>query len=244
METSFNNFASYYDQVMGESGDYTHQNTIDPFLFYAAGSIENKVIYDIGCGNGSVARKMNSLGAQEIWASDISSELINFAKTKYPPFDIKYFVQDGNDFNDIPQNYFDLVTLNMSIHYIKDINQLFANIYKILKVGGQIAFTTDHPLKPLAHFDEGRIKTKSVLIEKAKSYLISKDEPVFNHWTQKKDLDVYHRPLGVYLETLSANNFQIDKISEPKTKQLSSYITNQKVSSDIPAYIGIGAKKL
>lgn len=37
---------------MGDEGDLTHQLTIDKALFEAVGEIKDKVIYDIGCGNG------------------------------------------------------------------------------------------------------------------------------------------------------------------------------------------------
>jgi len=242
--TSFDKFAAFYDRVMGESGDYTHKQTIDPALFKAGGNLKGKVVYDIGCGNGSIPRKIIRKGAKEVWASDISPELIKIAKTKYPSYKIKYLVCEGSNVKGLPIEYFDLVTMNMSVHYIKDIIELFKNIRKILKKGGRVAFTTDHPLKYSAHLDEKRIKSLREFFTKSRDYLNDKKKFVYNNWTKKNDLVIYKRPLGKYIEALAINGFLIDAFIEPKTKQLSSYFSGNKVKSEIPAYIAIGAKKV
>ena len=242
--TSFDKFAVFYDKVMGESGDYTHKVTIDPALFKAAGNLKSKVVYDIGCGNGSISRKESRRGAKEVWASDISPELIKIAKTKYPIYKINYLVRDGNNFKEIPRGYFDLITMNMSVHYIKNIITLFKNIRKILKKGGRVAITTDHPLKYSTHLDEKRIKTLAEFLKRSRSYLDDNEKYVYNNWTKKRDLLIYKRPLSKYIEALAGNGLFIDIIVEPKTKQLSSYFGGKKIKSEIPAYLGIGAKKI
>lgn len=242
--TSFDQFAVFYDKVMGEYGDYTHKHTIDPALFKAAGSIKGKTVYDIGCGNGTIPRKSIKKGAREVWASDISPELIRIAETRYPSSKINYFVSNGNDFQKIPKDYFGLVTMNMSIHYIKDIKRLFKNINAILKKSGRVAFTTDHPLKFSAHLDEKRIRSLREFITKSRGYLSDEKKFVYNNWTKKSDLVIYKRPLGKYFEALASNGFLIDVLIEPKTKQLSSYFGGKKVKSEIPAYMAVGAKKI
>lgn len=241
--TSFESFAEYYDEVMGDTGDYTHQQTIDPALLKAAGNVKGKIVYDIGCGNGYMARKLYKMGARELWASDISPVFIRLAKNKYPTYGINYFICDGADFSDLPEDYFDLVTLNMSIHYIKNLNKLFEGISNVLKVGGKVAFTIDHPLKPLSHFDSKRIDSFREVVNKARIYTKSVRDVVFNHWTGKRDLVIYKRPLGKYIKIMSNNGLYVTSFIEPKTKAIKSYKTMEKISSDIPTVVAICAIK-
>lgn len=53
--TSFDRFAKKYEETMGGNGDYTHQHTIDPALDEAIGNVCERVIYDLGCGNGNLS---------------------------------------------------------------------------------------------------------------------------------------------------------------------------------------------
>src|SRR5437773_2009721 len=116
--TSFDSFAEKYDEVMGDTGDITHQRTIDKALFEAVGDFKDKTVYDIGCGNGYISRRLAREGAKEIFASDISPKLVKIAKWKYPnPHNkIKYSVRDASNFSEIPANYFDLAIMNMVAH--------------------------------------------------------------------------------------------------------------------------------
>ena len=127
--TSFDSFAEQYAKTMGDTGDYTHRKTINPTLFKAIGNFKGKVIYDIGCGNGYIAKKLAREGAKEVRAPDISKKLISIAKNEYenPGNKIKYFVSEASDFSNLPKNHFDLIIMNMSIHYIKDFEK-FARV--------------------------------------------------------------------------------------------------------------------
>src|SRR5690606_35515472 len=132
---------------MGDTGSYNHKHTIDPPLFDLIGNPAGLVIYDIACGNGYISRKLVREGAQEVFASDISGELIKIAKEKYPEEGIKYFTKEAEDFSGIPKNHFDLVIIHMAIWYVKDVDAFLKNVYKILKPKGRFIFSIDHPMK-------------------------------------------------------------------------------------------------
>jgi ubiquinone/menaquinone biosynthesis C-methylase UbiE len=242
-KTSFDSFAINYDKHMSNAGDITHRKVIDPSLFKAAGEIKNKVIYDIGCGNGYIARKMVKAGAREVWASDISPQLIKIAKTKYPKVGIKYLIQKGDSFKNIPTNYFNLIKMNMVIHYIKDLNTLFKGVSSALKKGGRFAFTGDHPLGKVSYLHLGKVNLKET-INLYKDYTKEKMKIVKNHWTGKKDLLLYKRPLGKYINLLSRNNLLVDTLIEPKTIIAQSRVHKKQQSSPIPFKFSIGARKV
>lgn len=242
--TSFDKFAGYYDTVMGKNGDYTHQRTIDPSLFKAIGNCRDLIVYDIGCGNGSIARKFYRKGAKEIWASDISSTLVRIAMKKYPVNGIKYLIRDGCNFDDLPKRHFDIVTLNMSVHYMTSLTRLFSGISDLLKANGKVVFTLDHPLKSVSHFDTKKIEDFNEVLNRAKRYTKTAKETVYNYWTGKKNLVIYKRPLGKYIEVMAQNNLLVTNIIEPKTKAISNYITMKRVESEIPTILALSAVKL
>ena len=113
-DTSFGAFADTYDDEVAVTGGYDHRKTIDPPLFELASEVAGKVAYDMACGNGDIARRLIRDGAREVWASDISYELITLARTKYTAEGINYSVRDAADFGGIPEDHFDLVLMNMA----------------------------------------------------------------------------------------------------------------------------------
>ncbi|MBI2062149.1 MAG: methyltransferase domain-containing protein [Candidatus Yanofskybacteria bacterium] len=219
-DTSFERFAQQYDEEMGDTGDYNHQHTIDPPLFDLIGSPKGLVIYDIACGNGYIARKLKREGAKEILASDISNSLIKLATNKYPDLGIKYFVREAENFNDIPENYFDLVIIHMAIWYVEGVNSFLANIYKRLKPNGRFIFSMDHPLKWSLYKAIDAV-SQDESDKEAEKYLEARKIKTFNNWLKKQDdLSVYFRPMGYYINLCGKNNLMTKAIQEPKSIML------------------------
>lgn len=224
---------------MGDSGDYSHKNTIDGCLLDLVGDVNGLVIYDLACGNGYMARRFVKEGAKEVWASDISERLIDFAKNKYNASGIKYFVRSADDFTDIPENHFDLITMHMALFYIEDLGKLFQNIHTSLKTDGRFVFTYDHPLRLLAY----KVMGIDVDLEtEYEEYLNEGLKKNFNNWTKKQDdLWIYRRPLGSIINALGRNKLLVKAMTEPKTKTM--YMDKQ-FESAIPFKMGFEAVKV
>lgn len=102
------------------------------------GEVSNKKIYDIGCGNGYIDRILAEKGASKIFASDISSELIEIAKQK-PHKNIEYFTSDGQDFNYFSLNEsesFDLIISNRD--KITEVIKNFASPFEEIVYWGEM----------------------------------------------------------------------------------------------------------
>lgn len=219
-DTSFERFAKQYDEDMGDTGSYNHQHTIDPPLFELIGNPKDLVIYDIACGNGYIARKLMREGAKEIWASDISSELIKLAKEKYEDLGVRFSVQEAEDFSGLPENYFDLVFIHMAIWYVEDIDTFLANVRKILKPNGRFIFSIDHPLKWSLYRAIDAVP-QSQADEENEQYLEAHKVKTFNHWLKvQNDLSVYYRPMGYYMNLCGKNGLLTKAIREPKSKMI------------------------
>ena len=220
IDTSFERFAKQYDEDMGDAGSYNHQHTIDPPLFDLIGNPKGLTICDIACGNGYIARRLIREGAKKIWASDISPELIKLAQDKYEDLDIKFSVQEAEDFNGFPENYFDLVIIHMAIWYVEDVDKFLANVYKILKPKGRFIFSIDHPLKWSLYTAIDAVKQDETDAEQDK-YLEVRKVKTFNNWLQKQDdLAVYFRPQSWYINLCGKNNLLIRAMREPASDMI------------------------
>lgn len=214
-DTSFERFAKQYDEDMGDTGSYNHQHTIDPPLFDLIGSPKDLIICDIACGNGYIARRLKREGAKEIWASDISSELIKLAREKYEDLGIKFSVKEAEDFAGFPENYFDLVIIHMAIWYVNDVDTFLSNVNKILKPGGRFIFSIDHPLKWSLYTAIDAVQQDETDSEQEK-YLEVRKIKTFNNWLQKQDdLAVYFRPQGWYINLCGKNGLLTKSMKEP-----------------------------
>lgn len=236
---SFDRFAKEFDELLGNAGDYTRKHTIDPMLFRMLGVLKSKKIYDVACGNGYLARKYIKKGAKEVWASDISPKLIEIAQNKYSTHGIKYFVSDAVDFRSLPKNYFDIVTVNMAIFHIYNLDKFFKGINGILKSKGRVIFTFDHPLKQVAYSKWGR---EQDLVKVYEKYLSERLIFSRNHWLKKdKDVPTYVRPLSVYINALSKNGLLVKTVDEPVS--ITEY-QGKRVNSKIPFKMAIEAVKV
>lgn len=219
-DTSFERFAKQYDEDMGDTGSYNHQHTIDPPLFELIGNPRGLTICDIACGNGYIDRKLIREGAKEIWASDISKELIRLATEKYENLGIKFLVHSAEDFTGIPENYFDLVIIHMAIWYVEDVDTFLSNVYKILKPNGRFIFSIDHPMKWSLYTAIDAVKQDETDKEQEK-YLEVRKVKTFNNWLQKQDdLAVYFRPQSWYINLCGKNNLFVKAMQEPASDMI------------------------
>lgn len=242
----YDKIAGLYSKSMSEEGDYHHRTQIDPNVYSVIGNPKDKVIYDIGCGNGYMARHLAKQGAK-VYASDISSKLIEEAKKKSKNVDIFYSVHDATDFSDYKTEMFDIVLMNMVIHYIKDLDKLFDGVNKVLKRGGLLVFSTTHPFRPSPPYSEwveGEIERKKTLFIKATGYL-KKESRTAPCWLDDKTiLNFYNQPLNQLINTMSKHNLFIFRLEEPEPDGFAHNFSKElQKSHHIPTFIIIGARK-
>ena len=243
----YDKFAEQYSTSMSEEGDYFHKTQIDPYIYEVVGNLKGKTVYDIGCGNGYIARYFAKMGAK-VYASDASSRLIEDAKEKSKGLDITYSVRDALDFEGFDKSMFDAVVMNMVIHYIKDLNKLFAGISSILKDKGVFAFSTSHffrPDYPRSEWVAGKIDNEDTLFIKVTGYLSREKRVVTSGWDNKTKMAIYNHPLNELVNTMSKHGLYTFKVEEPESVGFAkSFSEELQKSHYIPTFITIGAKKL
>lgn len=172
-----------------------------------------KAVLDLGCGYGWHCNYAVEQGAQSVIGIDQSKKMLEVAKEKFNSSKISY-IQSSIEDIDFQKNSFDVVISSLALHYVKDYDRLIQKISEMVKVGGQIIFTVEHPTftaygsQDWYYNEEGEILHFPV----DNYYVEGKREAVFLGTTMTK----YHRTLSTYLDTLVQHGFQIDRVLEPE----------------------------
>lgn len=173
----------------------------------------NKAVLDLGCGYGWHCNYAVEQGAQSVVGIDQSKKMLEVAKEKFNSSKISY-IQSSIEDIDFQKNSFDVVISSLALHYVKDYDRLIQKISEMVKVGGQIIFTVEHPTftaygsQDWYYNEEGKILHFPV----DNYYVEGKREAVFLGTTMTK----YHRTLTTYLDTLVQHGFQIVRVLEPE----------------------------
>jgi 2-polyprenyl-3-methyl-5-hydroxy-6-metoxy-1,4-benzoquinol methylase len=240
-------FAKEYSESMGEKGDYYHETQIDPAVYALVGEWAGKVIYDIGCGNGYMARNL-ALGEAKVFASDLSGELVKEAQAKSVGLDINYAVHDATDFSLYEDEQFDVAIMNMVIHYVQDLDKLFAGISRVLKVGGTLVFSTNHffrPPQPYSDWVLGEIAGEERLFIKVTDYLSKRATEISSRWDKKAKLIIYNHPLNELVNTMAKNELLTMRFEEPESVGFAKDFPSKLWDSHhIPTFIIVGAQKI
>lgn len=101
---------------------------------------ENWTVLDIGCGGGAnISRMMDLCPHGLIYGIDASKESVDFArKQNQKSVDKRCFISQGTaDKLPYDADTFDLVTAFETIYFWDDLEKAFAEVFRILKPGGQ-----------------------------------------------------------------------------------------------------------
>lgn len=244
--SDFDKFAKEYSTSIEGGGEIHHKESIDPHVYSIVGDPKGKNIYDIGCGNGYMARKLSNEGAN-VLASDSSKELIKIAEEKSNGFNIQYLTHDSADFSSYKDKFFDCVIMNMVIHYVDDLDKLFAGISRVLKKDGKFVFSTSHffrPGYPYSDWIVGKVNGKKQLYIKVTGYLKPALMKVVSWWDNKTELKMNKRPLNYYVNKMSKRGLYTYRIEEPESAGFATdYSKELQKSHHIPTFIIIGAIK-
>jgi SAM-dependent methyltransferase len=128
--------------------------------------LEGATIADLGCGVGREAEYFASKGFN-VLASDISEEAIKLNKKYFSGLNIQFSVQDLQNPLPYKDSELSVVYSNLSLHYFDDktTRKIFKEIWRVLKIGGILAFTCksvhDH------HYGHGEQVEKNVFVSES-----------------------------------------------------------------------------
>ena len=153
--------------------------------------VKNKVLLEVGCGNGVQAIHIQRKFAPElIKAIDLNADNIYIAKNeaeKEGILRVYFSVDDAQVLSTIEDNSIDIVINIESAFHYPDKASFLKQIHRILKPGGSFVIA-------------------DILARKRKGNRLK------NSW--KNNMSYHHWPLENYLKELTLANFQMDTVSD------------------------------
>lgn len=173
-----------------------------PSLQALIGDIQGLDVVDLGCGSGVYAEYFLSQSAKSVTCIDISQEMIDIVQSKLGD-KVTAYVQDLS--LGLPQQAAesaDIIACPLVLHYIDDLSVIFKEVYRILKPGGIMVFSTHHPFVDFQDSISGNYFQKELI----KQQWDTVGEPV--------EVSFYRRSLTELSQAITSNGLFISEISE------------------------------
>jgi ubiquinone/menaquinone biosynthesis C-methylase UbiE len=139
-----------------------------------------KKVLEIGCGTGTLTEVLAKTGAA-VTATDIFQDFLNAVEKKIGQNpNINYKIADAETLEGFEDASFDAV-VGLSILHHLDVEKTLANIYRVLKPGGLLAFAEPNMLNPQIALQKNIPPLKKLLGD-------SPDETAFFRWPFAKKL--------------------------------------------------------
>lgn len=140
-----------WDQIAEEWVDHADSNDyrnvfLIPYTFALLGEVAGKRILDVGCGEGGYTRRLARKGAN-VTGIDGSARLIDIAKRRAEKENlaIVFEVRNANSLYGLGEGSFDIVLAAMSLMDVEYYHGTVAEIYRVLRKGGEFLMSITHP---------------------------------------------------------------------------------------------------
>lgn len=135
-------FAGYYDLRARKAG--LNEVLEQPAMQALLPDVTGKRILDLGCGAGELCQALCSRGATEVVGVDLSARMLALANAT-PHESIVFYNQAIEDFH-APEESFDLIVSSLTLHYVRDFQQVVSRIACWLRQGGHFILSMEHPV--------------------------------------------------------------------------------------------------
>ena len=116
-----------------------------PVIVELIGDLTNQRILDLGCGDARFGVEALSQGCQSYIGIEGSHNVVEVAR-KNLAGTLGRVVQATLEEWDYLATTFDIVISRLVLHYIQDVDNIFARVYQALNPGGQFVFSVEHPV--------------------------------------------------------------------------------------------------
>jgi predicted TPR repeat methyltransferase len=206
IEKAYNSWARQYDTNENKTRDLDVKATIETLSNY-----QFKYVLELGCGTGKNTGWLLSK-AKQVIGLDFSQEMLNIAQKKITDSRAVFKIADLNKDWEIENQFADLVTSNLTLEHIDDLNHVFNQANQKLMVNGIFFISELHPFK---------------------QYLGSKAK--FETESGVEELKVFRHHISDYVGSAENNDFKLleidewfDDNSEKEIPRLISFVFRKK----------------
>ena len=122
--------SAYWESLSGDDGHPYKSYVVDPVMFKMLGSLKQKIVVDLGCGNGYLGPQFIRKGAKQVYLMDISKPNLEFARNRNNNKKVTFIHQDATRKWKIKDRSVDIVFSDMMLNEIENIKKPFKLDYQ------------------------------------------------------------------------------------------------------------------
>ena len=176
-----------------------------PAMLGLAGDVAGRRILDAGCGAGALLAGLRDRGAI-VTGFDKSAGMVELARRRVGD-DADLLVAELGGPLPFPDGTFDDVTASLVLHYLEEWGPALAELRRVLKPGGRLIVSVNHPFREnLWHREVGLKPDYFATYNYVVEWTVGGQSALLRFWT---------RPLHAMTDAFTAAGFRISVISEP-----------------------------
>src|SRR6202046_5691812 len=199
-----------YDSFAEAYAAETEANLINgyytrPAMLALAGDVAGRRILDAGCGEGPLFAALRDRGAL-VTGIDKSAGMLGLARRRLGD-DADLQVAELGRPLPFPDGAFDDVTASLVLHYLEDWGPTLAELRRVLKPGGRLIVSVNHPFATnMWHREAGHEPDYFATYNWVDEWTVDGQTALLRFWT---------RPLHAMTDSFTAAGFRTSVISEP-----------------------------
>jgi ubiquinone/menaquinone biosynthesis C-methylase UbiE len=202
--TAPNDYDSFAEVYSAENEVSLHNAYYErPAMLALAGDVAGRRILDVGCGSGPLFAALRDRGAI-MTGFDSSAGMLELARRRLGD-DADLRVADLGSPLPYPDDAFDDAIASLVLHYLEDWSAPLAELRRVLRPGGRLIASVNHPIighalvRPGAEYFSTYLWTEEFTTLSGQSYVLA-------NW---------HRPLPAMISAFTGAGFRITAIDEP-----------------------------
>ncbi len=140
-EEAYNHWANQYDTNLNKTRDLDQKKTQEILSNY-----EFKNVLELGCGSGKNTTYFAER-AEKVIALDFSEKMLSLAQEKINLKHVRFKKTDLLQSWPVENSFADLISINLVLEHIQDLNNLFQQVYRKLNSKGLLYISELHPFK-------------------------------------------------------------------------------------------------
>ncbi|MDQ1436426.1 MAG: hypothetical protein QOK43_55 [Acidimicrobiaceae bacterium] len=176
--------------------------------FRLLGDLKGKRVLELGCGGAQCSIAFAKQGATAI-GIDFSAEMLAFGKRLCEREEVKVELRHGDvaDLAFLRADSIDMVFSAYAFGYVEDLNRVFRQVHRVLKVGAPLVFSLPHPAYDMLDDDS----PQPLMVRR--SYF---DRSPIDYTFNGIAFTDYHHTISDLFTSLSRASYRVDTILEPE----------------------------